>query len=113
MTHLLAQDLINLTDIDANYSYLSKNITPSSYVITVGNALLGLAGVLGFIYLLWGGVQWITAGGDKDALDKARKKITTALIGMIITFSIFAIMFMIRTLFGISIFGFTLGRLGT
>jgi hypothetical protein len=112
MTHLLASDLIDLTNIDSNYSYLSKNILPSDYVITATTTLLGLAGVLGFIYLLWGGVQWITAGSDKDALDKARKKITTALIGLIITFSVFAIMHIIRILFNTSP-SFVLNRLGT
>ena len=67
------------------------------------NIALGAAGIIAFIMLLIGGIQWITAGGDKEAVEKARKRITSALIGLAITFSIFAIIFVVETLFGVSI----------
>ena len=67
-------------------------LKPSFYLTTALNLLLGAAGVFSFIYLLWGGVQWVTAGGDKDAVEKARKKIIGALIGLAIVFSSYAIL---------------------
>jgi hypothetical protein len=115
MTNLLAQltnDTIVINNIDAKYNYL-KGLTPAAYVTTTINLLLGLAGVASFIFLLWGGIQWITAGGDKDALDKARKRITQALIGLAIVFSAYAIIYILRVLFNVDVIGFTLGRLGT
>jgi len=42
-------------------------------------------------YLLWGGYDWITSGGDKEKLAKARSKITNAVIGMVITISLLAV----------------------
>ncbi|OGD10148.1 hypothetical protein A2397_03840 [Candidatus Amesbacteria bacterium RIFOXYB1_FULL_44_23] len=112
MFNLLAQipDPIN---IEAVPGYLTiKGLQPQNYVRTTIRALLALGGVAAFIYLLWGGVQWIMAGGDKDAIDKARKKVVGALIGLAIVFSAYAIMYILETLFGVSI-GYTLGPVGT
>jgi hypothetical protein len=50
-----------------------------------------VAGVILLAMLLWGGIQWMTAGGDKEQLTKAQGKITSALIGFVIFMSIFAI----------------------
>jgi hypothetical protein len=32
--------------------------------------------------LIWGAFEWITSGGDKDAVGKARNRILNALIGL-------------------------------
>lgn len=99
---VLAGEIINIQDPTGPYRNV-YNLRPSGYVRTAINLLLGFAGVLAFLYLLWGGVQWITAGGDKDALDKARKRITQALIGLAIVFSVYALLYIIRVLFSINL----------
>lgn len=70
-------------------------------------ALISLIFVIGtlifFFMLLIGGVQWITSGGDKAGVESARGRITSALIGLVILFSTFAIAKLIETFFGISI----------
>jgi len=45
-------------------------------VLTVG-ALTSLT------FLLWGGFDWITSQGDKEKIQKAQRKITYALLGLI------------------------------
>jgi TRAP-type C4-dicarboxylate transport system permease small subunit len=67
------------------------------------NLAIGAAGVVTFFYLIIGGYHYITAAGDKEALQKSVKIITSALLGLAIIFSIFAIIFVIETLFGIPI----------
>ncbi|GIW59165.1 MAG: hypothetical protein KatS3mg087_0231 [Patescibacteria group bacterium] len=47
--------------------------------------------MLVLIYLVWGGIQWITAGGDKAGLEAARGKITGAIVGLIVVAVAFAI----------------------
>ncbi len=42
------------------------------------------AGIFLLVYLLWGGFDWISSGGDKERVSKARDKITQAIIGIII-----------------------------
>lgn len=69
---------------------------------------LGTAGIVSFFMLLWGGIEYITAGGDKERTQNAAKRLTAALIGLAIVFSIFAIIYVVETLFGVSIRTFTI-----
>ena len=69
---------------------------------------LGLISVASFIYLLYGGFQWVTAGGDKEAVAKASATIRNALIGLAIAFSLYTILWIMGTLFGFSIISFNL-----
>jgi hypothetical protein len=103
---------INIVTTDPNYAAIER-LKPSWYLKTGLNLLLGIAGVGSFIFLLLGGIQWITAGGDKDAVDKARKKITGALIGLAIVFSAYCILYIIRALFNVNLIQFEISPLGT
>jgi hypothetical protein len=92
---------------------------PGEPVITVNNPLgftnLGqifsnvlsiiffLAGLLFFVMLLMGGLQWISAGGDSKALDSARSRITNAFIGLIIVAAAYALAAIVQQVFGINI----------
>ncbi len=51
-----------------------------------------LAALLVFFYLILGGIEWITSGGDKGQTEKARNKITSAVIGLIILAASYAIL---------------------
>lgn len=105
ISRLLAQvdsDVVEIVTQDPNLEPITQ-LKPSFYLSTILNVLLGSAGVFSFIYLLWGGVQWITAGGDKDAIEKARRKILHALIGLLIVFSSYAILNGIRILFNVNL----------
>ena len=79
-------------------------------------ALIGLSlfvGVLVFFFILIiGAIQWISSGGDKQGLEAARGKISNALIGLVILFSIFAIANLIETFFpGLKILTLDIGSL--
>ena len=50
-----------------------------------------VAGILLLIYLLWGALDVIISGGDKEKLSKAQNKITNALIGIILMVAAIAI----------------------
>lgn len=88
-----------------------NDIEASDYVSFSINILLGLAGVLSFLYLLWGGIQWITAGGDKDGIEKGRRKIIQAMVGLGIVFSVYVVVAIINTVFDLDIMQFTIPRL--
>lgn len=57
--------------------------------ITNGLIMLGL--ILSLIFLIWGGFSWITSGGDKEKVDKARKTILMAIVGLGLVFLAFVI----------------------
>ena len=66
--------------------------------------LVFIIGVLGFFFMfVFGGIQWITSGGDKTRVEDARRKVTSALIGLFLLFIIYAIVKLINVLFGINI----------
>lgn len=63
--------------------------TPESsatqFAITVAalwETIIIVGGIAFILYFLWGGLQWIMAGGDKGKIDEARAKITQGLIGL-------------------------------
>jgi hypothetical protein len=62
--------------------------------------LLVFGAVAFFIYLLVGGVQYILAAGDKEATQKASRRITHGLIGLTILLSGFAIIYLVGAIFG-------------
>lgn len=70
--------------------------------------LLILAALLAFFYLILGGIQWITSGGDKAGMEAARNKITHAIVGLIIVGAAWAVMILVQNFLGVSIIGGTL-----
>ncbi|MDP3955106.1 MAG: hypothetical protein Q8Q15_01955 [bacterium] len=68
--------------------------------------LILIAGVvIAFFLLLIGGIQWMLSGGDKTATEAARGRITSAIIGLLLLFSAWAIILLIESFLGITIFG--------
>lgn len=59
-----------------------------------------IAALLVFLYLIWGGIEWITSGGDKGQTEKARNKITAAVVGLIILAASYAILTLVLRFLG-------------
>lgn len=59
----------------------------SQLITRIINIALGVVGVVAVVYLIWGGVTYITAGGDAEKAGKGRVAITNAIIGIIIVIS--------------------------
>ncbi|MEK7611074.1 MAG: hypothetical protein AAB486_01710 [Patescibacteria group bacterium] len=62
-----------------------------------------ISGLAAFIFLLLGGFQYVTSGGEKAQAEAARDKITYAIIGMVIIAAAYAGARVIETIFGVSI----------
>jgi hypothetical protein len=59
-----------------------------------------IGALLVFMYLVWGGIEWITSGGDKTKTESARNKITAAVIGLIILAASWAILGLVLQFLG-------------
>lgn len=70
--------------------------------------LLIIAALLAFFFLILGGIQWITSGGDKAGMEAARNKITHAIVGLIIVGAAWAIMILVQSFLGITVINGTL-----
>lgn len=99
----LAQSVVNNpllpdTVVDSTgQSYLSEILTNFLGLFLIGIFLFF------FIYLIIGAIQWIMAGGDKGNVETARGRVTTAVIGIAIVFSVWAVIQLIEIFFGINI----------
>lgn len=60
-----------------------------------------IAVLLTFVFLLWGGIQWILSGGEKDKYEGARNRITAALIGLAIVALAWLIIKVVTYFFGL------------
>jgi hypothetical protein len=69
---------------------------------TIG-AVLVLAALITFVYLIWGGIEWILSGGDKGKVETAQHRIQAALLGLFIVFAAWAIFLIIEQFFGVHV----------
>lgn len=66
------------------------------------NMVMFVAALLVFAYLIWGGVQWITSGGDKGKTEEARNKITAAIIGLAVVAASYALFQLVISFLGVN-----------
>jgi len=88
----LARTLCNLSQ--AGFGGIVQGVVVFFIVIAV---------VVALIYLLYGGVKWITSKGEKTEVEAARNHITAAIAGLIIVFLAIFILNLILTAFGLSL----------
>ncbi len=62
----------------------SRGLTLDSLFRTVVGWLLIIAGVVAVLYLVFGGFQYLTAGGDADKVTKAKTTIINAIVGIVV-----------------------------
>ncbi len=62
-----------------------------------------VAGLVALLYLLMGALAWITSGGNKENVDKAREKIQAALIGVILVFIVLAIVGVVENMLNLGL----------
>lgn len=73
------------------------------YIAILWRSVVTLGGVAFIIFLIWGGIEWLTAGGDKGRVETAQKMISNALIGLLILVGSYAVAFFIESAFKINI----------
>jgi hypothetical protein len=66
--------------------------------------VLGAVACLALI--IWGAIAWITAGGDKNKVEEARNRITTAIIGLIVLGASVALFNLLASFLGITTINF-------
>lgn len=60
-------------------------------VINILNLALGLLALVAVVMIIIGGFTWLTAGGNEEKVDKAKKIISAAVIGLIIVLLAWAV----------------------
>lgn len=66
------------------------------------NIAFVIAAILALVYLIWGGINWITSSGDSEAVGNARNKIIAAIIGLVVVIlSYFVLNFVLSDILGV------------
>lgn len=63
----------------------------SDILVRIINILLGVAGLIAVVFLIVGGFRYITAGGNEETAEAAKKTITNSIIGIVIILLAFVI----------------------
>lgn len=71
-------------------------------------AVIGFAGIVLFIMLIIGGLQWATAGGDPKKAEMARKTLTSAIIGLVLVAMALLIIRLIESFTGVTVSEFVI-----
>ncbi|PIZ95790.1 MAG: hypothetical protein COX80_03600 [Candidatus Magasanikbacteria bacterium CG_4_10_14_0_2_um_filter_33_14] len=82
-------DLLGLGCVGSNTGLSDKD--PRIIIVQIINVILGLLGIVVTVLIVYAGFLWMTAGGEESKVEKARKIIVAAIIGLAIILSAFAI----------------------
>lgn len=77
---------------------IRNTATTGSYTSILDNAMplvFMIAGIVAFIYIVYSGFIFITAAGNPDATKKGTQGIVNGIIGLVIVFSAYGIVFVI------------------
>lgn len=76
---------------EAGQTGLPNDTSISGIVTRIIQILLAVAGLIAVIFLIVGGFRYITAGGNEETAEAAKKTITNAIIGIVIIILSFVI----------------------
>lgn len=82
---------------------LGLNFIENQLVPFVVSGALYLLIILSLIFLIIGGIMWMTSGGDKEGLAKAKAAITYALLGLVLGLGAFIIVRILSNFFGVEL----------
>lgn len=97
-----ANEIVN-TSLPANIQAMAPAEGLAFYIGILWKSVVTLGGVAFLIFLIWGGIEWLTAGGDKGRIETAHKMISNGLIGLAILIGSYAIAFFVQSAFKINI----------
>lgn len=90
----------NKIEFTAPEGAIPTNVSATNVPQLVINLIFGTAIFLAIVYLMFGGVRWITSRGDKLGVAEARKHIIAALVGLVVVVGTFFIINLVFTLLG-------------
>lgn len=106
---LLAQE-INFPGLGASGNAGNAGGTLAKFASTILGTLTLIAGLAFAIYFVLGAIKWITSGGDPAKVQSARDRITSAIIGMAVLFSVVAVSALVDNVFGTNILNLNIAR---
>ncbi|MCK9578918.1 MAG: glycoside hydrolase family protein [Methanoregula sp.] len=73
-----------------------KSLWLGEYISGIYKYAVGIVGIAAAIVLMWGGVMWLTAGGNTGQVSEAKEWIKSSLTGLLIALSSYLILYTIN-----------------
>lgn len=89
--------------ITSNIGTKSPGAGLAFYIGNLWRATVTVGGLMVLLYIVWGGLEWMLAGGDKAKIETAQHKITNSIIGLAILVGSYAIIKLIEGIFKINL----------
>jgi len=80
---------VGITEVEEEIELGKRDIRAT--VASIINVAMGLLGIIAVGIILIGGFQWMTAGGNEENVEKAKKRIIQGVIGLAIILASWAI----------------------
>lgn len=80
---------------------IAPDTPPGAVISFIIGFIIVVAFILALFFIVLGGIQWITSGGDKAKVDAARNHIIAAVIGLIVIALSFVIINVVLSALGL------------
>ena len=96
------QDGLNNSGLRSYFGFSGLNSASSLSQLIVGivNIMLLFAGSIAVIFVIVGGYQYVTSGGNEEQAEKGRKTLVNAIIGIVIIVLAYVVINVISNLVG-------------
>lgn len=75
---------VDAQTIKTNYDLALGNTSPLDLAVGIINWGLGILALIAVVIILWGGITWMTSGGQEEKIEQAKKIIRNGVIGLVI-----------------------------
>ena len=88
-----------------NFSALCSLTADGQLINSLITLAFIVASLIALAFLIFGGIKWITSGGDKGGVEAARNMIVASLVGLVIVFLSYLILNFVFAFFGLGTIG--------
>lgn len=100
-SQVLAVELEGLEKTAQTAGINRGGVDPTVAVTQIIQWVLSFVGVIFLILMIYGGFTWMTSNGNQETIQKAQKIVGSAVVGLIIVLSAYAITLFMGTTFGV------------
>ncbi len=96
-------DIFGCKSLGGNNGVGLSSAPPGQIIVKLIQTAMGFLGLVAVVIILYGGFKWMTAAGNEEKVEEAKKLIGAGIIGMIIILTAYALVtFVLRSLFSIT-----------